>query len=68
MAPFNSNQSLPTSFNHDFREDGSSDMLHLAMGSGKLFPAQLPDAEAFVVEFDGQDDPWKPYNWSLWTK
>ena len=40
----------------------------LAMGSEKPIPQQLPDVEAFVVEFDGQKDPWEPYNWTSWTK
>ena len=68
MEAFESNHSLPTAISRHFREDKSSDGFHLAMGLGKPFPQQLPDAEAFVVEFDGQGDPWKPYNWRLWTK
>lgn len=29
---------------------------------------QLPDAKAYEIEFDGDNDPWKPYNWPSWTK
>lgn len=36
----------------------------LAMGAGKEHPPLLPDSEAYVVEFDGADDPIHPYNWS----
>ncbi|KAJ5981055.1 hypothetical protein N7481_008353 [Penicillium waksmanii] len=35
----------------------------LAMGAGKEHPPLLPDSEAYVVEFDGTDDPLHPYNW-----
>jgi DHA1 family multidrug resistance protein-like MFS transporter len=35
----------------------------LAMGAGKEHPPLLPDSEAYVVEFDGADDPLHPYNW-----
>ena len=37
----------------------------LAMGAGKEHPPLLPDSEAYVVEFDGANDPLHPYNWSL---
>jgi DHA1 family multidrug resistance protein-like MFS transporter len=37
----------------------------LAMGAGKEYPPLLPDPEAYVVEFDGANDPLHPYNWSL---
>ncbi|KAI9369549.1 major facilitator superfamily domain-containing protein [Aspergillus egyptiacus] len=37
----------------------------MPMGAGKEYPPTLPDPEAFVVEFDGADDPLHPYNWSL---
>ena len=68
MTLFPSKQSCPTPFTHDFREGKSLDSLQLAMGLNKPFPERLPDAEAFVVEFDGQGDPWKPHNWQSWTK
>ena len=63
MEAFESNQSLPTPISRDFRKDQSSDGFQLAMGLEKPFPQQLSDAEAFIVEFDGQSDPWKPCNW-----
>lgn len=35
----------------------------LAMGAGKEHPPLVPDSEAYVVEFDGANDPLHPYNW-----
>ncbi|KAI1179751.1 polyamine transporter 1 [Nemania sp. FL0916] len=37
-------------------------------GAGKPFPPELPDREAYVVEFDGPDDPYHPQNWPLKKK
>ena len=37
----------------------------LPMGAGKEYPPSLPDWEAFVVEFEGSDDPMHPHNWSI---
>ncbi|OJJ95234.1 hypothetical protein ASPACDRAFT_82069 [Aspergillus aculeatus ATCC 16872] len=37
----------------------------LPMGAGKPYPPALPDSEAYVVEFDGADDPMHPQNWPL---
>ncbi|KGO73072.1 Major facilitator superfamily domain, general substrate transporter [Penicillium italicum] len=36
----------------------------LPMGANKEHPPLLPDSEAYVVEFDGVNDPLHPYNWS----
>lgn len=68
MEAFESNHSSPASVIRDFGEDKPSAGFELAMGLGRSFPQQLPDAEAFVVEFDGNGDPWKPCNWPSWTK
>lgn len=32
-------------------------------GAGKSYPPALPAKEAYVVEFDGPDDPLHPQNW-----
>lgn len=37
----------------------------LPMGANKEYPPILPDSEAYVVEFDGANDPLHPYNWSM---
>jgi DHA1 family multidrug resistance protein-like MFS transporter len=37
-------------------------------GAGKPYPPPLPAREDYVVEFDGQDDPLYPQNWSLGKK
>jgi DHA1 family multidrug resistance protein-like MFS transporter len=37
----------------------------LPMGASKEYPPVLPDSEAYVVEFDGANDPLHPYNWSM---
>jgi len=34
-------------------------------GDNKPYPPPLPDADEYVVEFDGPDDPLHPQNWSL---
>ncbi|KAI0425710.1 polyamine transporter 1 [Xylaria sp. FL1042] len=39
-----------------------------AFGAGKPLPPPLPDREAYVVEFDGPDDPYHPQNWPLKKK
>ncbi|TGJ79214.1 hypothetical protein E0Z10_g9551 [Xylaria hypoxylon] len=39
-----------------------------AFGAGKSLPPPLPDREAYVVEFDGPDDPYHPQNWPLKKK
>ncbi len=39
-----------------------------AFGAGKPLPPQLPDREAYVVEFDGPDDPYHPQNWPFKKK
>jgi len=57
---------MPESFDN-IRENAPNDPM-LAMGSCKPYPQRLPDIEAFVVEFDGVSDPWKPLNWPSWTK
>jgi DHA1 family multidrug resistance protein-like MFS transporter len=35
-----------------------------AFGGGKPYPSPLPDQEAYVVEFDGENDPLHGQNWS----
>jgi MFS transporter, DHA1 family, multidrug resistance protein len=37
----------------------------LELGAGKPYPPSLPDAEEYVVEFVGPDDPLHPHNWSF---
>lgn len=37
-------------------------------GAGKPYPPPLPEKEAYVVEFDGPDDPLHPQNWTLKKK
>lgn len=39
-----------------------------AFGAGKPYPPLLPDAEEYVVEFDGPHDPLHPQNWSMKKK
>ncbi|KAI0200583.1 polyamine transporter 1 [Astrocystis sublimbata] len=39
-----------------------------SFGGGKSLPPDLPDREAYVVEFDGPDDPYHPQNWPLKKK
>lgn len=38
-----------------------------SMGAGKEIPPNL-DIDAYVVEFDGPDDPWHAQNWPLTKK
>ncbi|PMD40175.1 MFS multidrug transporter [Hyaloscypha variabilis F] len=40
----------------------------LELGAGKPYPPSLPDAEEYVVEFVGPDDPLHPHNWSFGRK
>ncbi|KAJ5651560.1 MFS general substrate transporter [Penicillium longicatenatum] len=35
----------------------------LSMGAGKPYPPDLPNAEGYIVEFEGSDDPAHPQNW-----
>ncbi|KAE8161391.1 Alpha/Beta hydrolase protein [Aspergillus tamarii] len=37
----------------------------LPMGAGKDYPPPLPDAEEYVVEFEGSEDPMHPQNWPM---
>lgn len=37
-------------------------------GTGKPYPPPLPEKDAYVVEFDGPDDPLHPQNWVLKKK
>ena len=39
-----------------------------AFGAGKPYPPPLPEREAYVVEFDGPDDPLYAQNWPLKKK
>lgn len=38
------------------------------MGAGKPYPPVLPEAEEYVVEFDGVDDPRHAQNWPMRRK
>ena len=40
----------------------------LPLGAGKPLPPQLPDAEEYVVQFTGHDDPLHPHNWRTGKK
>ncbi|KAL4948708.1 major facilitator superfamily domain-containing protein [Aspergillus filifer] len=37
----------------------------LPLGAGKPYPPDLPSVEAYIVEFEGSDDPMHPQNWSM---
>ena len=39
-----------------------------SMGKHRPLPPQLPDPDAYIVEFDGPSDLEQPYNWKLSTK
>lgn len=39
-----------------------------AFGAGKPFPPPLPEQEEYVVEFDGENDPYHAQNWPLKKK
>jgi len=39
-----------------------------AFGANKPYPPQIPDREAYVVEFDGPDDPLHAQNWPFKKK
>ncbi|KAF3761845.1 MFS general substrate transporter [Cryphonectria parasitica EP155] len=39
-----------------------------SMGMGKPLPPPLPDVEEYTVEYEGEDDPDHPFNWSRSTK
>jgi DHA1 family multidrug resistance protein-like MFS transporter len=39
-----------------------------AFGAGKPYPPPLPEREAYVVEFDGHDDPMHAQNWPMKKK
>lgn len=67
MEAYGCSHSLPTNVSDGIREE-KPDGFQPTMGKGKPFPQNLPDAEAFIVEFDGEGDPWEPFNWSSWTK
>lgn len=38
------------------------------MGKDRDYPPMLPDASAYTVAFDGNDDPMHPHNWPLKKK
>lgn len=38
------------------------------VGSQSLFTPHCPDAQEYVVDFDGPDDILNPQNWPTWTK
>ncbi|KAL4778176.1 major facilitator superfamily domain-containing protein [Aspergillus varians] len=37
----------------------------LPLGAGKPYPPELPNVEAYIVEFEGSDDPMHPQNWPM---
>ncbi|KAL4913880.1 major facilitator superfamily domain-containing protein [Aspergillus aurantiobrunneus] len=37
----------------------------LPLGAGKPYPPDLPDVEAYIVDFEGSDDPMHPQNWPM---
>ncbi|KAL4865780.1 hypothetical protein BDV12DRAFT_145960 [Aspergillus spectabilis] len=37
----------------------------LPLGAGKPYPPELPNVEAYIVEFEGLDDPMHPQNWPM---
>lgn len=37
-------------------------------GLGTTYPPPPPNLEAYVVDFEGPEDPTHPYNWRLSTK
>ncbi|KAL4981219.1 major facilitator superfamily domain-containing protein [Aspergillus desertorum] len=37
----------------------------LPLGAGKPYPPDLPNVEAYIVEFEGPDDPMHPQNWAM---
>ncbi|KKK20260.1 putative polyamine transporter, partial [Aspergillus rambellii] len=37
----------------------------LPLGAGKPYPPELPHVEAYIVEFEGSDDPMHPQNWPM---
>ncbi|RDW74272.1 MFS transporter [Aspergillus mulundensis] len=37
----------------------------LPLGAGKPYPPDLPNVEAYIVEFEGPDDPMHPQNWPM---
>ncbi|KAL6230366.1 hypothetical protein BDW75DRAFT_248754 [Aspergillus navahoensis] len=37
----------------------------LPLGAGKPYPPDLPNVEAYIVEFEGLDDPMHPQNWPM---
>lgn len=42
---------------------------YLSMGGGKPYPPELPgENEAYLVDFDGPDDPAHPQNWPMMTR
>lgn len=40
----------------------------LRMGNERPFPKIIEDREAYIVMFDGPNDPWHPMNWSFSKK
>ena len=62
MTQAQSTQSTPRLSDLHDREEKALLSLPTAMGPGKPFPRQLPDLEAFVVDFERQSDPWMPCN------
>lgn len=40
----------------------------LRMGDGRPFPSIIEDREAYVVTFEGPNDPWHPMSWPFTNK
>jgi hypothetical protein len=68
MATSVPDTTCPSFIPRDFAEEQAQHQSKSAMGLGRPFPPDLPSVEAYVVEFDGPNDPWMPNNWSSLKK
>jgi DHA1 family multidrug resistance protein-like MFS transporter len=65
---------IATQRSQHFGTVGAGTRTHIAkrplppFGAGKPYPPPLPEKEAYVVEFDGPDDPLHPQNWPFKRK
>lgn len=64
MNALGPNQPSSAFTSRDFADEQSMDESKSVMGLSKPFPPSLPEVEAYVVDFDGPEDPWLPTNWS----
>ena len=68
MATIDSTGSESLFTPRDCADEKSQRQTQPRMGVGRPFPPDLPELEAYVVDFEGQDDPWVPVNWASWRK